>query len=95
MPDPPDPLGDDEWAAASGLAAVSPSPEVEAALRNANERTREFEIAVASVQFEERTGRTLSETGKSARLELDEARQGAIAAISDAERIMRDELTAL
>ena len=80
-PDPPEPLGDDEWAAVSGLAAVSPSPGVEAALREAAQKASAFEIAVATYQYEERNPHSPPAAGKSARQQMDEARSRAIEAI--------------
>ena len=93
--DPPEPLDDDEWARVSGLAAVSPSPEVGAALRETVQTAGAFEGAVMVYQFQEKKPRSASVEGKSAWLVMDEARGGAIAAISNAERVMRDELASL
>jgi hypothetical protein len=95
-PAPPEPLGDDEWSAVSGLAAVSPSREVEAALQDAAQRGTEFESAAAIYQHEETSRRVLTQEGqKSARQVMDESRDSALAAITKAQHAMRDELASL
>lgn len=90
--DPPPPLNDDEWAAVNGLAAVSPSPEVLAALEYAQEGARFFEYAVRELR------NALDAEGPqlfTARQQKDNARQRAIAAINETERVMREELAGL
>lgn len=94
-PDPPEPMGDDEWATVSGLASNFPSREVEAALIEAANRTNAFQAAVWLYQWEEEHGRSATGTDRSARLEMDEARDRATDAISQAQRAMSDELASL
>jgi hypothetical protein len=43
-PEPPQPLDDEDWATVSGLAAITPSGDVLAALEDAAQKTSEFEI---------------------------------------------------
>jgi hypothetical protein len=94
-PDPPEPLNDDEWAAVSALAAVSPSSEVEAALRETVETANAFGAAVSLYEFEKENPTASSVEGKSAWVQMDDVRARAIAAIAEAERSMRDELATL
>lgn len=96
-PDPPQPLDDDEWSAVSGLAAVSPSQDVLTALKEAAQKTSDFEIAVSTYRRVEARP-AVSQRGDDAmdaRLGMDEARDRALGAIAEAQRTMREELAKL
>jgi hypothetical protein len=92
-PGPPAPLSDKEWAALAGLAAVSPSPEVLDALELAQTETRNFEGAVIQLRAAEKTAEGSELT--SHYQQKDNARQRALVAIEETERVMREELAAL
>lgn len=95
-PDPPPPLDDDDWAAVSGLAAVSPSAEVLEAMDEAAQKTSGFEFAVFRYrQVEARPTAFPADEGLNARKEMDQARDDALEAISEAQRRMREELAEL
>jgi hypothetical protein len=99
-PDPPQPLDDDEWAAVSGLASISPSPEVLAALNEAAQKTSEFEIHAFTYRRinarppAARVNEDPEEEPK-ARMSMDTARDRALGAITEAERAMREDLAQL
>ena len=99
-PDPPQPLDDDEWAAVSGLAAISPSGEVLAALNEAAQKTSEFEIHAFTYRRinarppAARVNEDPEEEPK-ARMSMDTARDRALGAITEAERAMREDLAQL
>jgi len=97
-PPPPAPLDDDEWTALNGLAAISTSPEVEAALRETVQTVSVFQGAVSLYRHEEenpRAAKAAHRRGKSAYFEMEQARDRAAAAIIEAERVMREELATL
>jgi hypothetical protein len=99
-PAPPPPLDDEEWATVSGLAAISPSEGVLAALEDASQKTRDFDIhaftyrQIRARPSAARVNEDPEEEGK-ARVSMDTARDHALGAITEAERAMRDELAAL
>lgn len=86
QPDPPARLTDDEIARVASLAAIAGSAQIDAKIRSANERLRDFELAV--LMWREREPGEFGET----RRKLEDTRKAAFAAISDAEDAMRDEL---
>jgi len=94
-PDPPPPLDDDEWAAVNGVASISPSPGVLTALEEAAQKPSDFEIAVFNHRRVEANPRVLGDQGMDARMEMDTARDRALAAITEAERAKREELAKL
>jgi hypothetical protein len=99
-PEPPQPLDDEDWATVSGLAAITPSGDVLAALEDAAQKTSEFEIHAFTYR---RIGERPSaarvnedpEEELKARLSMDAARDQALAAIAEAERAMREDLATL
>jgi hypothetical protein len=99
-PDPPPPLDDEEWATVSGLAAVSPSEGVLAALQDASQKTSDFETRAFTYRrinarpAAARVNEDPDEEPK-ARRSMDAARDQALDAISEAQRTMRDELAEL
>jgi hypothetical protein len=99
-PDPQPPLDDDDWAAVSGLAAVSPSQDVLAAMEEAARKTSDFEIDALKyrrIQARPAAARVDEdpEEGLNARMSMDAARDRALEAISEAQRAMREELAEL
>ena len=93
-PDPPRPLDDEEWEEVNARASIFPSPEVKAALHEVIERAGDFSSAV--MLYERAQAPTYRpKEGESPSLVMGEARDEALAAISDAERLMRDELASL
>jgi len=77
-PPPPAPLDDDEWTALNGLAAISTSPEVEAALRETVQTVSVFQGAVSLYRHEEenpRAAKAAHRRGKSAYFEMEQARE--------------------
>jgi hypothetical protein len=99
-PEPPQPLEDEEWAEVSGLASISPSPEVLAALEEAAQKTSDFEIHAFTYRrinarpSAARVNEDPEEELK-ARLSMDTARDHALDAITEAERSMREDLAKL
>jgi hypothetical protein len=99
-PDLPAPLDDEEWATVSGLAAISPSEDVLAALQDASQKTSDFEIHAYTYQrirarpSAARVNEDPEEEPKE-RQSMDTARDRALGAITEAERAMREELAAL
>jgi hypothetical protein len=99
-PDPPPPLDDDDWAAVSGLAAVSPSQDVLAAMEEAARKTSDFEIDALKyrrIQAQPAAARVDEDPEEelNARVSMDAARDRALEAISEAQRAMREELAEL
>jgi hypothetical protein len=98
--DPPPPLDDEEWATVSGLAAISPSEDILAALENASERAGDFDFEASTYRRIKarppatRVNEDPDEELK-ARRTMDAARGEAIDAISEAQRKMREELAGL
>lgn len=90
--EPPAPLGDDEWASISALAAISPSKEVQDTLAESQREAIHFDLAVINVQTAKgmAAGNELTE----ARGHLDGVRQDALDAIDETERLMQEELDA-
>jgi hypothetical protein len=81
----PDPLPDSEWTALEGSIAVASSIAVRTAIGQAHQRGNEFVLAV----FEYRGD------AEGAGAEMQAARQRALDAVDEAERVMRDELAGL
>jgi hypothetical protein len=98
--DPPPPLDDEEWATVSGLAAISPSEGVLAALENATERAGDFEsdaFTYRRIKARPPAARVDEDPDEElkARRTMDAARGEALDAISEAQRKMREELAEL
>ena len=99
-PEPPQALDDEEWAGVSGLASISPSREVLAVLEEAAQKTSDFEIhAFTYRRINERPPAARvnedPEEELNARLSMDAARNQALGAITEAERVMREDLATL
>jgi hypothetical protein len=94
QPDPPDALDDEEWTALMGRAVVSASPDVLSALEDSNDETMRFQFAVGQVVQMNAQAADANQLVQ-ARQRLDEARERALNAIEEAERVMREELAAL
>ena len=99
MPDPPEPLGDEEWARILAGVTVHASSDALDALAVVRTEVRQFGGAVLShrllEQHVERGRRDLEPQLLEARLAVDGPRERAMQAIDDAEQVIRDELNAL
>jgi hypothetical protein len=90
----PNPPGDDEWVSTEAVAAVSAPSDVVAAFQSAKQAGIDFIARVLSYRgIRHQGGRPQMEEG--ARQEMEQARERAIAAIDEVERIMREELAEL
>jgi hypothetical protein len=98
--DPPPPLDDEEWATVSGLAAISPSEDVLAALEDATEKAGDFEseaFILRRIKARPSAARVNEDPHEEpkARRAMDAARGEALNAISEVQRKMREELAEL
>jgi hypothetical protein len=94
QPDPPAALDDEEWAALMGKAIVAASPDVLAALEDANTETMTFQFAVNELA-QMNAQAALPNLLVAARQRLDDTRGRALNAIEETERLMREELATL